>query len=409
MGTTTKGRWGGGTLLIVSDSQGRKSYVGKVFVNGRQIKRKLGAVRINSKKDGLTKAQAETALRKLHSAETTTVPPDQRLTVAEAGNLYLAYLSGVRGRKATTVQDYRCMLTKHIVKFTKGRTIDRVDRRLIDSYVSAKLAEGLAHKTVSNHLVFLGGLFRYAVREGWARVNPVNDVDRPKAREMSVEIHYLTPEELGALYRAAPRPEGGAADDDSTMWRVDRVLLQTAAMTGLRQGELLGLRWKDVDWSVGVIRVRQTYTRGAWSTPKSKASARAVPLADVLAAELERHHKASSYQKDGDLVFGHPNHGTVLDASALRRRFTMALERAGLRKIRFHDLRHSFGTAMATAGAPMRAIQSWMGHASITTTEIYAAYAADTTGGAAWTRKAFGDAGQGTLQGTYLTESKVIQ
>ncbi len=132
-------------------------------------------------------------------------------------------------------------------------------------------------------------------------------------------------------------------------------------------------------------------------------------MADVLAAELERHHKASSYQKDGSLVFGHPNHGTVLDASALRRRFTMALERAGLRKVRFHDLRHSYGTAMATAGAPMRAIQSWMGHASITTTEIYAAYAPDPTGGAAWARKAFGDTGQGTLQGTYLTESKVIQ
>ncbi len=407
--STTKGRWGGGTLLVVSDSQGRQTYVGKVFVNGRQIKRTLGRVREPGSRDGLTKAGAATALGKLRSAETTTVPRDQRLTIAEAGDAYLLHLSDVRGRKATTVQDYRGMLTKHIVPFTKGRTIDTVDRRLIDSYVSAKLAEGLAHKTVANHLVFLGGLFRYAVREGWARVNPVSDVDRPKARETSVEIHYLTPEELGALYRAAPRPEGGTADDDSTMWRHDRVLLQTAAMTGLRQGELLGLRWRDVDWSVGVIRVRQTYTRGAWSTPKSKASARAVPLADVLAAELERHHKASSYQKDGDLVFGHPNHGTVLDASALRRRFTMALERAGLRKIRFHDLRHSFGTAMATAGAPMRAIQSWMGHASITTTEIYAAYAADTTGGAAWTRKAFGDAGQGTLQGTYLTESKVIQ
>jgi len=406
--SATKGRWGGGTLLIVTDKQGRQTYVGKVFVNGRQIKRTLGRVREQGSRDGLTKAGAATALHELRSAETTTVPRDQRLTVAEAGNLYLAHLSGVRGRKATTVQDYRCMLTKHIVPFAKGRTIDTVDRRLIDSYVSAKLAEGLAHKTVSNHIVFLGGLFRYAVREGWANTNPVSDVDRPKARETSVEIHYLTPEELGALYRAAPRPEGGTADDDSTMWRVDRVLLQTAAMTGLRQGELLGLRWKDVGWSVGVIRVRQTYTRGAWSTPKSKSSARAVPMADTLAAELERHHQASAFQKDGDLVFGHPNHGTVLDASALRRRFTMALERAGLRKVRFHDLRHSYGTAMATAGAPMRAIQSWMGHASITTTEIYAAYAPDPTGGAAWARKAFGDAGQGTLQGTYLTESKVI-
>lgn len=163
----------------------------------------------------------------------------------------------------------------------------------------------------------------------------------------------------------------------------------TAAMTGLRQGELIALRWKDVDWTAGVIRVRQTFTHGAWSTPKSKRSSRAVPLADVLAGELERHHKASQFQGDDGLVFPHPATGTVLDASALRKRFKRALSRAGLRPVRFHDLRHSFGTAMAAAGAPMRAIQAWMGHASVTTTEIYADYSPDPTNGAEWAARAF--------------------
>lgn len=133
-------------------------------------------------------------------------------------------------------------------------------------------------------------------------------------------------------------------------------------------------------------------------------------LSDPPGFELRgdgRDHQASRFQADDDLVFPHPVLGSVLDSSAMRKRFKRALARAGLREVRFHDLRHSFGTAMAATGVPMRAIQAWMGHASITTTEIYADYSPDPSGGAEWVRRAFDQDPRGTDRGTNLTETQV--
>jgi integrase len=83
-------------------------------------------------------------------------------------------------------------------------------------------------------------------------------------------------------------------------------------MTGLRRGELLALRWRDVDWNAGLIRVRRTYTRGHFGSPKTRRSSRAVPLADRLCEELRRHEERSRYRGDFDLVFCHPRSGRVL-------------------------------------------------------------------------------------------------
>jgi integrase len=136
--------------------------------------------------------------------------------------------------------------------------------------------------------------------------------------------------------------------------------------------------------------VRRTYTRGRFGTPKSKRSSRAVPMADRLGGELERHFQRSRYQADADLAFAHPDTGAPYDASKMRKRFKAALERAGVRAVRFHDLRHSYGTAMAAAGAPLRALQEWMGHKSAQTTELYRDYSPDPSQGAKWAEAAFG-------------------
>ena len=88
-----------------------------------------------------------------------------------------------------------------------------------------------------------------------------------------------------------------------------------------------------------------------------------------------RTYKASSYKADEDLVFRHPQRGTVRDHSELVRRFKRALRAGGVRRVRFHDLRHTFGTRMAAAGVPMRTLQDWMGHRDFKTTLIYADYA----------------------------------
>lgn len=93
------------------------------------------------------------------------------------------------------------------------------------------------------------------------------------------------------------------------------------------------------------------------------------------AGALDRLFKSSRFQEDDDLVFAHPELGSVLDASKLRKRFKEALASAGVRPVRFHDLRHTFGTQAAASGVPLRTLQEWMGHRDYKTTLIYADYA----------------------------------
>ena len=160
-------------------------------------------------------------------------------------------------------------------------------------------------------------------------------------------------------------------------------------MTGLRRGELIALRWMDLDVQAGVIRVRRSYRRGEFGTPKSRRSSRAVPLAERVRDELEQHRRQSAFTEPHDLVLGHPLTGRVLDPSRVLKDFQTDREAAGLRPLTLHSLRHTFGTRMAAAGAPLRALQEWLGHSDIQTTLIYTDYAPDSSLGATWAARAF--------------------
>jgi integrase len=206
-------------------------------------------------------------------------------------------------------------------------------------------------------------------------------VDRPKKnRSPHQRVRFLQPPELDALIDAAP---------DDTLGSVERVLYLAAALTGLRQGELLGLKWLDIDFHASRVRVADNFTRGKMDTPKSHEG-RSVPMAARLGRELAALRERTHFKQDDDLVFCHPETGHVLDPSKMRKRFKDALVQAEARTITFHELRHTFGTQMAAAGAPLRAIQEWMGHADAKTTEIYRHYAPDPTHGAALVERAFG-------------------
>ena len=142
----------------------------------------------------------------------------------------------------------------------------------------------------------------------------------------------------------------------------------TAAFTGLRQGELIALRWRDVDFPGEHVRVTASYTNGHLTSPKS-GRVRAVPMAPAVASALARLGDRDGWTGDDDLVF--PGFGgSYLDASALLKRYKRALAAAGLRPLRFHDLRHTFGTTTIRKADIVR-VQEWMGHADIETTRKY--------------------------------------
>ena len=101
-------------------------------------------------------------------------------------------------------------------------------------------------------------------------------------------------------------------------------------------------------------------------------------MPDRLAAELKRWRLRTAFSDDEDLVFAHPELGVPLDRTKVTRRFQAACEAAGVRRIRFQDLRHTFATELAAAGVPLRTIQEYLGHADLKSTQIYAHYAPST-------------------------------
>jgi integrase len=372
---------GTGGLTVRVDAAGVETWYGKWRVGATQVKRRLGAKRVRGTREGLTRTQAEAELRRIMSEVQAVPSRGERKTVAEVGSALLSARTAA-GRKRSTIGGYASIISTHIVPFFGQRAVDRIERGDVEGFAQALARAGAAANTRVNVLNLLSAMFDLAVDRGWVVRNPVRGVPRPRGGSADPDIRYLTIDEVEALLRAVPSDELG---------RTERPLYLTAAMTGMRQGELLALRWGDVDWEAKRIRVRRSYVRGEFGTPKSRRSSRSVPLTDRLAAELQHHWGSSPNQRDVDLVFAHPasrKHDTPLDGSKVLKRFKRALVRAGVREVRFHDLRHTFGTRMAAAGVPMRTLQEWMGHRDFATTLVYADYA-PSEHEAEWVERAF--------------------
>ena len=234
---------GTGHLEIRHDRAGRAAYYGKFTVAGRQVMRKLGAARRPGARVGLTRSQAERELQRKIEAERTAPPVIERIDVGEAGGRYLAHLRTL-GRKKSTLSDYESTLRVHLAPFFAGRSLDRIDVQLVESFIHAKLREGRNPKSVHNYLWLLHSIFKFAIRRGLASTNPVAAAEKPRAPKRELDVRFLEVEELEALLDAVPKDELG---------QTERVIYLTAAMTGLRRGELIALRWQDVDFEAGVI------------------------------------------------------------------------------------------------------------------------------------------------------------
>jgi integrase len=328
------------------------------------VKRRLGAVRQPGSRDGLTRAGAEAELRRLMGATTVARRPGERIDVAEVGRRYLAHAERA-GRKPSTLRNVESELRVHLVPFLGGRSLDAVRPEDVADLVSALEVRGLAPKTIANVVGTLSALFNFARRRRWATANPCDGAELPAVPE-ATEIRFLTLPEVDALVAHA-RP--------GEFRELDAAMYVTAAMTGLRLGELLALRWMDVDWAAARVRVRRNFVMGHYGTPKSRRSTRSVPMADEVGGALDRHFQASAFQADGDLVFGHPLTGEPMYRQGVTRRLHRALRAAGVGDHTFHHLRHTFGTRMAGAGVPIRTLMEWMGHRDIATTMRYADYA----------------------------------
>jgi integrase len=345
--------------------------------DGTQVKRKIGPAWVGRGRPAeghFTKRLAEDWLHdrleevRRESASALAAPgPQSRtastgVTFAEAAAEYLRFAEQDRGCKPSTVRGYINAIKVHLLPVFGEMKLEDVTVQEIERWragmSSVRVQRELSNKTKNNLLVLMHAIFRHAVKLYGLPANPVATVDRFRVRS-SGDIQVFSPEEVWSLVRAA----GSDAD---------AAIFLTAAFTGLRRGEVLGLRWRDVDFTGSTIRVRASYAAGHLTTPKS-GKVRAVPMAPDVASALAKLGDRERYTGDDDFVFA-GEAGLPLDGDALSSRYRDALARAGLRPLRFHDLRHTFGTRMI-AKADIRRVQEWMGHADIQTTMKYLHYA----------------------------------
>ncbi|HEX8743943.1 MAG TPA: tyrosine-type recombinase/integrase [Thermoleophilaceae bacterium] len=307
-----------------------------------------------------TKRTAEDWLRDtLDEARRGTLPGMVRTgaTFADAAAEWLRYVEYERACKPSTLEDYRQMVRTLNASFG-SRPIESITRQDLERWKAATVAEReISNRTLQKYLVALNGIFKRAMRVWNLPRNPAAEVERPRlARAANIDV--FSGEEVMALVRAAESEQ-------------DAAIYLTAAFTGLRQGELLALRWRDVDFELDLVRVRANFTHGREGSPKSGRE-RAVPMMVEVAQTLARLSQRQRFTAPTDLVFCSQLGGHI-SPKHLAARYRKALDRAGLRRLRFHDLRHTFGTHAIRAADP-REVMEWMGHADLKTTQIYLAY-----------------------------------
>lgn len=215
--------------------------------------------------------------------------------------------------------------------------------------------------TLRKILITLGSILSYAVKMRYIDYNPIREVEKPKGKKLRderKEMIILKPEEIRKLLESA-------RDEKS------RIFLMMAVLTGAREGELLGLKWEDIDWLNSQILIRRTYNHGRFMDPKSKHSERRIDVGPALLHELKK-WKLACPKGELDLVFPSEK-GTPWPAqNMIRQTFLPALRRAGLPRINFHCLRHTYASLLIEQGENPKYIQTQMGHHSINITmDIY--------------------------------------
>ena len=275
------------------------------------------------------------------------------VTFRQACEEHLRYLEHDRQRKRSTIRDARSTVNAHLLPaFGNETPVENITSTDIDAYRDRLLSGKLSHRTAQKILTLLHGILARAKRKGWITANPAEDVEKVTVRR-SDEFNVLSIEQVHAVARAA-------CGETSA-------LIVTAAFTGLRQGELLALRWRHVDFANRILHVRRNLPSGTFEedTPKSHR-VRSVPLSDQALVALDDLSRREHFTVDDDLVFPNQVGGHLLD-DQVRHAFYAALDTAGLGHLRakqdpmiFHDLRHTFGTTCAAKGIDLRRIQAWI-------------------------------------------------
>jgi integrase len=287
--------------------------------------------------------------------------------------------------RATTAADYEYRIKQYLNPYFGKRKLDEIKPATIQRWVANLGQSGLSSNTVNGARRILFGIFRYAVRSGQLRSNPVEATDalrRLQDEPTQVRMHWTKFEAMEVL-RAAKNVPG-----------VD-LFLHLAVNLGLRHGEILGLTWSSIDLKSRRLTVNQTLSqwrkisvageskyRLLTNPPKTAAGRRTLQLSEELVAAILRHRqthetkreRAGSLWRDTDLVFT-TNQGGPTSQSNNLRTFRRFIDLNGFRYIRIHDIRHTTAVLALEAGASLDWISQAFGHSGTEITKsVYAPY-----------------------------------
>jgi len=256
--------------------------------------------------------------------------------------------------RASTLQSYEGHM-KHLTALERLR-VDRITVKTIEVWIADSRDAGMTLATLRKVLKTLGAVLRYAVRHRHIVENPLSSIERPKGQGEVVEdaLHVLKRDQIERFIAATEQAEF-------------KMLFYLAVMSGARQGELLGLQWPDVLWTSNQIKIQRTFNHGAWYEPKTKSSRRQIDLGPKVMTALKK-WKLACPKSELDLMFPGPKGKPLQHSNMLRLHFHPALTAAGLPRVRFHDLRHSYASLLIDQGETVVYIQKQLGHSKPTET-----------------------------------------
>ncbi len=404
-----------GTVVVYATKAGEPMYRAKWRdSSGRQHGPTIGRAWLVSGRDGWTprpgrvqpgyfdQVRAHTRLAELVSAQerslTDPTPssappaPDSPILIEGLAEGYLAYLERGGRAKPSTLRDHRSALATpdkcklgsderraRIMRQFGGREATSITTAEFTAFLDALAVEGLAPRTVNKYREILHAMYEFGKRPGAFGFtdNPVSETEKQRT-DGAPRVETFALDELEEIAEAArqglhhDRPEGNFGPAVLREWQrrdeQDAAIFLFAAFTGLRRGELLALRWRNVDLDSRLLVVDAAVSAGEISTTKTRRI-RTLPLTEAACRQLEIVAARGRWCGRDDFVFC-GSAGDFMDGTMLSKRFRRAQEEANVRVRRFHDLRHTFGTT-AVRRFDLPKVKEWMGHANLTTTQRY--------------------------------------
>jgi len=263
---------------------------------------------------------------------------------------FIRYLDIEKNYSKHTILNYRLDL-EDFRKFLSEAPLEKVDYLVLRKYLAALKEKNLGNRTVNRRLSALRSFFRFLTREGYIKTNPILILSSPK-----LEKHlpsFMTEDEVTKLIESAFQKN----EKDERGLR-DRAILETFYSTGLRISELVGLSMDDVDFISGIVKVMG----------KGKKE-RIAPIGEVAIAAIRKY--LDKRKKQNNAIFLNKNGGRIT-TRGVRDIVEKYIRSAGIKQgVSPHTFRHSFATHLLNRGADLRTVQELLGHANLSTTQIY--------------------------------------